>query len=236
MLLKDRNRYGAGDRSFELIVFDFDGVIIDSAVDLVAAARYSLQRVGSSDCAFDQVRGYIGGGARNLLWQCLDADKKDRADEALRIFRAYYETTCTTRTVLYPGVREALDFYTGKIYLALATFKIRPATEKILAALCIQNCFDVVVTSDDVQRPKPDPECIHYILQRLHFDPEAALLVGDTPTDVKTGKNAGITTCAVSYGIGDRKALADSAPDFLIDDIRELHDIVAIPAPQHVRP
>lgn len=238
MPLKAKSSVCAAVRTYDVIVFDLDGVIIDSARDLVAAARYSLHQVGSSDRDFSLVRSYIGGGARNLLLRCLDEDKRDRIDEVLNIFKAYYEENCTAQTILYPGVRDVLAFYAGKKHLALATFKIRPATLKILTALDIRDYFQLVVTADDVQRSKPDPECINHILRSLHCDSDAALLVGDTRTDVLTGKNAGVATCAVSYGIGTRQELEDAAPDFIIDDIRELKNIVAVsrPGPQHLRP
>ena len=213
-------------RTFDVIVFDLDGVIIDSAEDLVAAVRHSVRQAGSADPGFSFVRNGIGIGARNLLLRSLDEDKKDRVDEAMALFREYYEQNCTNHTVLYPGVRDVLALYGHKKQLALATFKIRAATLKILATLGVREYFDVVVTADDVRRPKPDPECINYIVHALHCDPATVLLVGDTRTDVQTGKNAGIATCAVLYGIGTRDELKTATPDFIIDDIRKLRDIV----------
>jgi len=227
MLPKDRSSSSAGVAvaTFDLIVFDLDGVIIDSAQDLVNAAQHSLQHVGSSHPDPLFMRSCIGGGARNLLLRCLDEDKKERVDQALAFFRTYYPQHCTEHTVLHPGVHEVLRFYAGKKRLALATFKIRSATIKILTALQVLDYFDVVITADDVQRPKPDPECIRVILQRLGLRPERTLLVGDTITDIRTGTNAGVATCAVSYGIGARLELCDSGPNFLIDDIRELEEM-----------
>ena len=226
MPLKVRNDGCVAVRTFKLIIFDFDGVIIDSARDLVSAAQYSLQQVGSSDPGFAFIRGCIGGGARNLLLRSLDKDKKDRVDEAMAIFRNYYEQNCVNETVLYPGVNDVLTFYVGHKRLALATFKIRAATEKILAQLDVLNYFDAVVTADDVQRPKPNPECIHSVLNNLHCSPDEAILVGDTPTDINTAKNAGISSCAVLYGIGTREDLFAAKPDFIVENILELTSIV----------
>ncbi len=213
-------------RTLNLVIFDFDGVIIDSAQDLAAAARHSLLYLGSGVPPFPFIRSCIGGGARNLLLRCLDDDKKDRVDEALPLFREYYERHCADHTALYPGVREVLEFYSHRKRLALATYKIRTATHKILAALNVDRHFDVVVTADDVQRPKPDAECIDYVLQNLHCSPDDAILVGDTPTDIRTAKNAGISSCAVLYGIGTRQDLAACSPDFMVENILELKNIV----------
>ena len=226
MLSQPRSETCSSIRTFDVIVFDLDGVIIDSAEDVVAAVRHSVRQVGSADPGFSFVRNGIGIGARNLLLRSLDDDKKNRIDEAMALFREYYQHNCTRHTALYPGVDEILAFYAHQKRLALATFKIRSATLKILTSLGVRDYFDVVVTADDVQRPKPDPECIHHILQTLQCDPDTALLVGDTRTDVQTGKNAGIATCAVLYGIGTRDELNAATPDFIIDDIRKLKSIV----------
>ena len=213
-------------RTFDLIIFDLDGVIVDSVEDLVAALRHSLRQVGSRDCAFSDIRNLIGFGARNILLQSLDEDKKDRVDAAMTEFRDYYGQNCTNKTVLYPGVSEVLATYARHKKLALATFKIRAATLRILEALNVRDYFDAIVTADDVQRPKPDPECINRILQEVQCDPDAVLMVGDTPTDVQTARNAGVAACAVLYGIGTRENLGRANPDFLIDDIRELKNLV----------
>lgn len=228
MLPKVKTDAATAVATFDLIVFDLDGTVIDSVPDLVTAAQHSLEHVGSGKPSFDFIRNCIGGGARNLLLRCLDNDKKDRVDDAMKFFRSYYEQHCTDQTVLYPGVRDVLSYYAGHKHLALATFKIRAATIKVLTALGILHYFDCLVTADDVKRPKPDPECIQTILQRLDLAADRALLVGDTATDIETGANAGIATCAVSYGIGERMRPCDAGPTFIIDDIRELQNIVSL--------
>lgn len=218
----------AATRTYDLIVFDLDGVVIDSVADIVAAASYCLQEMGSQarDPAF--IRECIGGGARNLLLRCLDEDKKERIDAALKIFKGYYTQNCTKHTVLFPGVLDILEYYAGKKKLALATFKLRSATIKILTELKVLSYFDVIVTADDVQRPKPDPECVNYLLEALHTGRDDAIMVGDTSTDILTGKNAGIATCAVTYGIGTLEELKGCEPDFIVDNIVELKRIVTV--------
>jgi phosphoglycolate phosphatase len=215
-------------RTYGLIVFDLDGVIIDSVADIVAAARHCLHEIGSQDRSPALIRECIGGGARNLLLRCLDEDKKIHIDEAVMTFKTYYTQNCTKQTVLFPGVLDVLEYYAGKRKLALATFKLRSATIKILTELRVLRYFDVIVTADDVRLPKPDPECVNYILEALHCSRDAAIMVGDTPTDILTGKNAGIATCAVLYGIGTLEELKMCAPDFVIGNILELKKLITI--------
>jgi phosphoglycolate phosphatase len=209
-------------------VFDLDGVVIDSVADIVAAACHCLQQVGSQERDPVFIRGCIGGGARNLLLRCLDEDKKDHVDAAMKIFKSYYAQNCTEHTVLFPGVLDVLEHYAGKKKLALATFKLRSATIKILTELKAISYFDVIVTADDVQRPKPDPECVNYILEALGCSRDVAIMVGDTRTDIMTGKNAGIATCAVTYGIGTLEELKMCEPDFIVKNILELKKIVTV--------
>jgi len=228
MQLKARSSRPAALRAFEVIVFDFDGVVIDSADDLVDAVQHSLHAVGSKDPGYWAIRRQIGIGARQLLLQSMDVEKRHRIDNAMEVFREYYTQNCVNHTVLYPGVEEMLALCHQSKYVALATFKIRTATERILTSLNVMQHFDVIVTADDVVRPKPDPESIQTILNNLHCEADATLLVGDTPTDIQTGRNAGTAICAVTYGMGTRDCLQDDRPDFLIDDIRELREILTV--------
>lgn len=219
---------GTATRTYDLIVFDLDGVVIDSVADIVAAANHCLREMGSPERDPAFVRDCIGGGARNLLLRCIDQEKREHIDAAVKIFKGYYLENCTKHTVLFPGVLDVLKYYSGKKKLALATFKLRSATIQYLTELEAIRYFDVIVTADDVQRPKPDPECVNYILEALNCSRDAAIMIGDTSTDILTGKNAGIATCAVLYGIGTRAELDPCEPDFMIENITELKQIVTV--------
>jgi phosphoglycolate phosphatase len=218
----------ATTRTYDLIVFDLDGVIIDSVGDIVAAVHHTLKLVGSQDRDFAFIRSCIPNTIRPFLLPCLDDHSKDRIDEAVEVYKTYYEQNCTRHTVLYPGVREALEYFAGKKKLAVATSNLSPATSKMLEGLNVFRYFDLIVTGDDVERSKPDPESVNYILETLGCSRDAAIMVGDTPTDIVTGKNAGIATCAVLYGIGTLAELNRCAPDFMVENLTELKQIVTV--------
>ncbi len=228
MLPMARSSCSTTTRTYDLIVFDLDGVIIDSVGDIVAAVHHTLKQVGSQDRDFAFIRNGIPNTVRPFLLPCLDDQSKDRIDEAIEVFKIYYEQNCTRHTVLYPGVRDALEYYAGKKKLAVATSNLYPAAMKMLHDLNIFRYFDLIVTGDDVERAKPDPECVNYILKSLGCSRDAAIMVGDTPTDIVTGKNAGIATCAVLYGIGTLAELNPCAPDFMVENLMELKQIVTI--------
>ena len=211
---------------YDLIIFDLDGTLVDSAADIVATVQHIIEKYGFEPKDDDFIRGCIGGGARNVLIKSLGEDKTALIDaEILPFFKDYYEENCAVYTKLYPGVTEVLEhYYTGGKPMALATFKIRSATEKILKTLGIDGYFEYVVTADDVKNPKPHPECIEKILEHYHLKPQQAVLVGDTKTDFMTGKNAGVDVCAVTYGYGDSDHLASLAPKFMTDYITEIKE------------
>jgi phosphoglycolate phosphatase len=187
-----------------------------------------LLQVGSQDRDFAFIRSCIPRPTRPFLLLCLDDHTKDRIDEAVQLFDSRYQQSCTQHTALYPGVLDFLAGYAGKKKLAVATSNLKSAVFKMLDALNATHYFDLIITADDVQRPKPDPECLNYILEALHCSRDRALMVGDTPTDILTGKNAGTATCAVTYGIGTLEELKPSEPDFVVQDILELRKIVAV--------
>jgi len=210
----------------ETVIFDFDGVIIDSSWDIADAVNYILKIYDCEARDYSYIRKKIGGGAKNILLQCLTDDKKYLIDEILAKYKKFYYDNCTRKTTLYPGVLEVLQSLAGKVNIALATFKVRDATEKILETLGVKQYFDIIITSDDVAQSKPNPECILKILDGLQSKKETAILIGDTPIDVLTGRNAGIKICAVLYGFGNQEDLEASKPDFIIKDIRGLLEIL----------
>lgn len=211
---------------YETVIFDLDGVIIDSSWDIADSVNRVLEIYNCETRDYQYVKKCIGGGARNILLNCLNDDKKYLIDEILVKYKKIYLDNCTNKTTLYPGVKEILQALEGKVDIALATFKVRSATEKILEKLGIKQYFDMIITLDDVTHSKPNPECIEKILEGLQSKKEATILVGDTPRDVLTGKNAGVSTCAVLYGFGNAEDIKKAKPDYIIQDIRDFLGIV----------
>jgi len=210
----------------ETVVFDLDGVLIDSSRDIADAVNCVLKIYNCENKDYYYIRERIGDSTKDILLQCLKDDKKHLIDQILVKYKELYHHNCTKQTTLYPGVKEVFQSLVGNVNIALATSKERDATEKILEELGVKEYFDMIVTSDDVAHCKPDPECILKILEGLQSRREATILVGDTPRDVLTGKNAGVKTCAVLYGYGNSEDIKKAKPDFTLSDIRELLKII----------
>jgi len=207
------------------IIFDLDGTLANTLPDITTAVKYALKVVGCPIPSDDTVKACIGGGAKNLIKKTLGEEHKQLFDEALAVFADYYSRHVIDKTRLYPDVISVLDHYYGKKHIALATFKARQGTMKILDHFDIRRYFDAVVTVDDVEKPKPDPECLLKLLGIFHAAPREAVYVGDTITDIKTGKNAGVITCAVTYGFGALEEVLSQNPDFTISSLEQIKEI-----------
>jgi|LGVE01.1.fsa_nt_gb phosphoglycolate phosphatase len=223
MIIKNKD-----SKVYEYVIFDLDGTLVDSCPDIIEAVKYIIDRYGFEEKEDAFIRSCIGGGTKNVLIKSLGKDKELLIDqEILPLFVEYYTNNCDKMTFAYAGVEETLEYYKqqGKA-LSVATFKIRSATEKILKTLKLYDYFDILVTADDVENPKPNPECINSIIEFYNCEKAQAIMIGDTKNDYLTGNNAGIDVCGVTYGYGDPEAIRALNPTYVIDRMEELRKVV----------
>jgi phosphoglycolate phosphatase len=207
----------------ELVVFDLDGTLIDSAGDLAASVNAALQRLAPQSPAvpLEQVRAFIGDGAAMLVARTLAAAGVSVAPEAaLPVFLECYEARLLDTTVLYPGVRESLDALRDRT-LAVLTNKPGRMSRRILDGLGVAGRFARICGAGDVPAKKPDPAGLRMLLDEAGVRPSSAVLVGDSAIDVRTGRAAGVRTVGVTYGL-DPESLRAVPPDLMIHDLREL--------------
>jgi phosphoglycolate phosphatase len=210
-------------QDLDLVIFDFDGVIADTVVDIASAANEVLDRYGMPGLPVADVRSYIGGGAEALVHRMLTGREDVDLDEAARLFKECYGACYADRTVLYPGVREVLAALDDAgTLIAVATNKMESLTHGLVRKLEIEGHFRVIVGPESIGRRKPDPEAVTRILDALAVDAGRALMVGDTAGDIASGRSAGTFTCGVLYGYGTEAEIAGIGPDFTIRRINEL--------------
>ena len=210
-------------RRVDLVVFDLDGTLIDSAGDLARSVNAALERLapGTPPVPLDRVRTFIGDGAAMLVSRTLGAAGVSvSTEEALPVFLDCYQTRLLDTTVLYAGVLESLDALDDRT-LAVLTNKPGDMSRRILDGLGVAGRFARICGAGDVPAKKPDPAGLRMILEETGISPEAAVLVGDSAIDVRTGRAAGVRTVGVTYGL-DPAGLEAMAPDVLIADLREL--------------
>jgi phosphoglycolate phosphatase len=207
----------------ETIIFDLDGVLLDSGRDIANAANYTLAALDLEPLPMDLVASYIGGGAEPLLRRCLGAKSAELFDQALPLFKRRYAEYCIVESMLYQGVRELLAQCQARhIRMAIATNKSEAITTRILEAFGIAEYFEAIVGPERVARRKPDPEALQIILTALRAVPRTTIMIGDTEGDILAGKNAGCLTCGVTYGFGTIEEVASAGPDLLIRRPSEL--------------
>jgi len=215
-----------------LVVFDLDGTLIDSARDLAASVNAALERLapGAPPVPPERVRTFIGDGAGTLVARTLAAAGVDiTTEQALPVFLECYSARLLETTALYPGVAEALDALRDR-RLAVLTNKPGDMSRTILAGLGVADRFARICGAGDVPAKKPDPAGLRMLLAEAGVGPQAAVLVGDSAIDVRTGRAAGVRTVGVTYGL-DPGSLRATPPDLLVDDLRELPGRLATPAP-----
>lgn len=208
-------------RDKSLLIFDLDGTLVDTRLDLATAVNHALQQLGRPPLPLAVLTGFVGDGARTLVARALGNPEINDLETALRFFRAYYAEHLVDHSRLYDGVLETLQHFRHK-KKALLSNKPQEFTEPLLARLDLSKFFDVIVGARPDLKLKPDPQPVHFILDQLGIPATGALIIGDGENDVLAGKAAGITTCAVTYGIRPAEKLLPLQPDFVIHNFSEL--------------
>jgi phosphoglycolate phosphatase len=205
----------------QLMVFDLDGTLIDSRLDLTLSVNATLKHLQLAPLSEEVVSTYIGHGVRTLVHRALGTHAQDgKVDEALAYFLKYYEQHLLDHTALYPGVREALADL-ASLQLAVLSNKNTGFSQTILEGLGVAAHFKFIFGGDSFAEKKPDPRGLLMLMERTGTLPAHAMMVGDSDTDIFTGRNAGAWTCGVTYGIG-RRTLDAALPDLMVADLREL--------------
>ncbi|MDD5503888.1 MAG: HAD-IA family hydrolase [Candidatus Omnitrophica bacterium] len=212
--------------NIKMIIFDLDGTLVDSRQDIVEAVNHMLVRLGLKEKSFDEVISCVGNGINELIRACLGKDFASLKDRAFEIYRQYYQKHPADNAYLYPGVLEMLDFFCNK-EKAVVTNRNHNSSLLILRKLGIERYFNNIIGDDNTSCLKPSRCQFDRLFKKTSVnDKRRVLMVGDMDIDVLAGKASGIKTCAVTYGIGKRDDIERSAPDFIIDDILQLKEIV----------
>ncbi len=216
----------------QLIIFDLDGTLVDSAPDLAAAVDRMLEQLGQAPDGEEKVRGWVGNGAAVLVKRAL-AGSADPAvvatineaehQHALVLFKQIYQQENGRQTRLYPGVKEVVKGLAGLgIPLAVVTNKPLPFTTPLLEQFDLAPYFRSVIGGECLPERKPHPLPLLHVCEQVGAKPKASLMVGDSRNDVEAAKAAGMVSAALTYGYNHGESVAACDPDWLLDDFREL--------------
>jgi len=209
----------------DLIIFDLDGTLVDSVNDIVNAVNFTLKDIGLKEKSKQEISSYIGQGVEDLIRRSLGNKQKALLKRALFVFEKYYRKHSTDGSVLYPGVEEVLEYFKDKRKMIITNRNYEFAL-LTLKALGVYDYFEDIVGGDDIGCMKPSSCPLDRAIYGRDINKEKAIIVGDMYVDVLAGKRAGIITCGVTYGIGRKEEIIKVKPDFIIDNIIELKNII----------
>lgn len=208
---------------FDVCIFDLDGTLVDTSGDITNAVNDMLNFFHLDMKDKDEVISYVGDGIRKLVERCIVNQDVD-LEKAESIFIEAYSSRIVETTKPYPGIMDVLDYMMNRC-IAILTNKSYRFTKQITDALGLTNYFPVILGGDTLEKKKPDPCGVEYILNYFKIPKEHAVLIGDGKNDVLSAKNAGIASIYVTYGYTHRDSLKDYNPDFIVDHPTELLNI-----------
>lgn len=217
----------------QLLIFDFDGTLIDSVPDLADAINDMLTTLGKDTYSIDAIRNWVGNGSRLLVERSLVGDinvaqgqlTEDEASYAESLFFEAYAKFSGRKTVAYPDVDSGLkQLKEAGFRLALVTNKPIRFVPKILQSFGWQMLFDEVLGGDSLSTKKPDPAPLLHVCKSLNVGAEQTVMIGDSKNDILAGQNANIDTLGLSYGYNYGQDIRDFNPTEAFNDFQSLVD------------
>lgn len=215
----------------QLLIFDFDGTLIDSVPDLADATNAMLTTLGKDTHPLDTIRNWVGNGSRMLVERALvgkievlkDELTVEEAEHAEQVFFDAYKNLSDSKTVAYPNVDSGLRQLKEAGYtLALVTNKPIRFVPKILESFGWTSLFDMVLGGDSLTTKKPDPAPLLHVCDKLGVMQDKAVMIGDSRNDILAGQNAKIDTLGLSYGYNYGQDIRDLNPTAAFDDFATL--------------
>lgn len=216
----------------KMILLDLDGTLIDSVPDLAFCVDAMMERLGRPPHGEAAVRNWVGNGVERLVQRALIGQLEGEPgatdyERAYPIFVELYRQNTSGRSVLYPGVREGLDYLTKEGYpLGCVTNKAAQFTEPLLRDLGVRGAFDIVISGDSLPRKKPDPMPLLHAAEHFGVSPRDALMVGDSVSDVKAARAAGFAIACMTYGYNHGRDIREAGPDAVMESLAEIRGLL----------
>jgi phosphoglycolate phosphatase len=217
------------------IVFDLDGTLIDTAPDLVNTLNVVFRREGWPPVPYETARNTIGGGARMMIARGIAAEgiavAPAKLEQLFADFIAHYTEHLADRSRPFPGLTDALDeLASGGCRFAVCTNKLERLSVLLLKQLKLADRFAAICGQDTFGMQKPDPEVLRRTVAAAGGSLTQAIMIGDSATDIRTARAAGIPVIAVDFGYSDRP-LSELGPDRIISHFAQLQSAIAAISP-----
>ena len=208
-----------------LAIFDLDGTILYTLVDLKNSMNFTLKKFGFPERTLDEVRRFVGNGIRNLIIRAAPKGTDEKTiDEMFEVFNEHYAVHCNDNTKSYDGIDELLKkLKEQKVKTAVVSNKADYAVQTLVKKY-FDGLFDYAVGEKQGVRKKPCPDSVNEVLRVLDTSKEAAVYIGDSEVDVATAKNAQMDCIAVDWGFRDREVLINSGATLIVSDAAALYN------------
>lgn len=209
--------------NYKVAIFDMDGTILDTLIDLKNSVNFALKEHGFPQRTYDEVRMFVGNGMPKLIERAVPAGSDEQTrQEVLKTFMAHYEKHCADNTCAYEGIKDLLLALKAKgVKLAVNTNKAQEAA-LVLVDEYFKGLFDFVAGAVDDRRKKPAPDGVDFILLESGIDKTQAVYIGDSDVDFNTAKNAGINFIGCDWGFRGEKFLREQGAETIVYQPKEI--------------
>lgn len=210
-----------------LIIYDLDGVLIDSREAIVETFNTVLDELGADRYPGEAIMEMIGEPLVDMYRRALPPSMLSLIPHCYERYVAIYREVAPGSVALLPGVEETLTHFKALgLRQSIATTKRSDVAGYVLRRLGVAHLLDLILGVSDVENPKPSPEIIELTLRKLGVERGAAVFIEDTTIGLEAGRGAGVHTVAITTGTHARERLISASPDYVIDDIRDLKAMI----------
>ncbi len=209
-------------RPYQLLVFDWDGTLMDSEHRIVTCMQAAARDIGQAVPQHRAVREIIGLGMNEAVERLFPEFGKEQRERFISVYRTHWLGNGVPASSLFPGAREVVEWALANDYLlAVATGKSRLGLDKVLEETGLDDCFHVTRCADEAFS-KPHPQMLQDILVDLDTPPDQALVIGDSEYDMQMAANARVDAVGVLHGVHDSERLLASGASHILEDLPEL--------------
>lgn len=214
-------------KKYKAIIFDLDGTLLDTLKDLQEGTNYALRVNGMPERTLDEIRRFVGSGARKLIERVIPGCEKEGVyEKVMGDFAFYYKEHCKDNTAPYPGIMELLEELKRRGY-ALGVVSNKPdfAVQELIPEY-FPDIFSSVTGERQGVAKKPAPDLIWEAMKKLNASKEESVYIGDSEVDIEAAKNAGLPCISVAWGFKDREFLKEHNAEMIVDAPEEILELV----------